>query len=119
MVSRGAGFASADAGAARPGAAWRAISSEKLPSAADRLVKRDCEILLMSFSFSTILPSGTDGTLPYVTPASTLRAAIRSKVTSPAAFVKRGVAGPGRLNVRPRPHRASSREKAGRYSPRS
>jgi hypothetical protein len=42
----------------------------------------------MSFSIPTILHSGTRGTLPYVTPASTIWAAIRSNVTPRAGFVK-------------------------------
>src|ERR1035438_818989 len=91
MVSLGAAFVLADAGAAPSSdPAWRAISIARLPSAANRMVKRVCEILLMSFSCSTVLHSGTDGTFPYVMPGSTLRPAIRSKFAPPAGFVKRG-----------------------------
>src|ERR1039458_3198007 len=92
MVSLGAEFVLPDAGAAPPGkAAAKAIRIERLPHAADRLVKRDCEILLMLFSLTTILHSGTYGILPYVTPCLTLRGAIRSKVTPSAGFVKEGM----------------------------
>src|ERR1035437_2563327 len=74
MVSLGAEFVLPDAGAAPPGsAAANAIRIERLPNAADRLVKRDCEILLMLLSLPIILHSGTDGILPYVTPCLTFR----------------------------------------------
>jgi hypothetical protein len=61
------------------------------------MVERDCEILFMSFNCSTILHSGTDGIVPYVTPALTFRAAIRSNVAPPAGFVKKGAWTQGRI----------------------
>src|ERR1017187_7391276 len=129
MVSLGAGFALAGAGAAPArGAAWRAIRIKRLPSAANCLVRNDCAILFMSFSCSTILHSGTDVTFPYATPALTRRAAVCSNVTPRAAFVKSVawrdscIAGteherPGRLGACSRPYFISSRESAGRYAP--
>ena len=54
MVSRGAVFVLAEAAAA-PGAgpAWRAIMRERLPSAADRVARRLCAILFISFAVLT------------------------------------------------------------------
>src|ERR1035437_4103055 len=92
MVKRGAGFVLADAGAAPPSeAAWKAIRIERPPSAADRIVKRNSEILLMSFSYPMFLHYGSNVTFACVTPGLTLRAATCPKLTPPAAFVKKGV----------------------------
>src|ERR1039458_9027573 len=67
MVNLGAGFPVADAGAApETGAVWKAIRIKRLPNTADFLVMKNCAILLMSFSCSTILHSGTDVTFLYV-----------------------------------------------------
>src|ERR1019366_8611716 len=129
MVNLGAGFPVADAGAApETGAVWKAIRIKRLPNTAGFLVMKNCAILLMSFSCSTILYSGTDVTFPYVAPALTLPAAICSNVTPRAGFVKSsawhasciadpGHRGPRRLNTRSGSHFTSSRESAGRYAP--
>src|ERR1035441_10108558 len=129
MVNFGAGFPVADAGAApENGTVWKAIRIKRLPNTAGFLVMKNCAILLMSFSCSTILHSGTDVTFPYVAPALTLPAAICSNVTPRAGFVKsvarRGSciagtnhAGPQRVSAGSRPHFISSRERAGKYAP--